>query len=186
MDERDSCLREMMRMIGSKSVFHMFEACALETEATILQKRAKQKRVTLSRDVALYLARNFQSNADALEEALRRLIAFSLLTGTEMTLPYTQQLLKTFVDSQEHKVPIDSLPELFSECTGRKETKTRHQPWTTADRDSILCVLKTTEGRKVRHQLEVNLRESERQLLARRDAYERTAELHARKRKHNA
>ncbi|MGD1021390.1 MAG: hypothetical protein ABR880_01325 [Candidatus Sulfotelmatobacter sp.] len=185
MDERDTYLPEMMRMMGWKSVFDMFETRALETEATILQNRAKQKRVTLSGDVALYLARNFQSNADALEDALRQLIAFSLLTGTEMTLPYTQQLLKSFVDSQEHRVSIDSLPRLFSECTGRKETKTRSQAWTTAARDTILCVLKTTDGRKIRHQLEVNLRKSERERLARRDAYERASEVHAKKRKYS-
>ena len=52
---------------------------------------------------------------------------------------------------------------------------------TAADRRFVFCVLKTRDERKtsrVRHELEVNMRESEREQLARRDAYER--ELHHR------
>ena len=55
-----------------------------------------------------------------------------------------------------------------------------------ADRSFVFCLLKTREGRKisrVRQELEVNMREREREQLARRDAYERELERRAKKRK---
>jgi len=57
---------------------------------------------------------------------------------------------------------------------------------TAADRRFVFCLLKTRDERKtsrVRHELEVNMRESEREQLARRDAYERALERRAKKRK---
>jgi hypothetical protein len=57
---------------------------------------------------------------------------------------------------------------------------------TAADRRFVFCLLKTREERKtsrVRHELEVNMRESEREQLARRDAYERALERRAKRRK---
>jgi len=185
-DQWDTYLPEMMRTVGGKSVPDVAKACTLEITIAFLQKRARQQEIALSREVALYLARSFQSNASALENAFTRLITYSSQTGTEITLPYTQQLLKNFIDSQDRSVAIDSLPELFSARTGRNETKAGGQAWTAADRDVILCLRKTSDARKVRDQLEVNLRERERTRLARRDAYERASELHAKKRKYNA
>ena len=186
MDERDTYLPEMVRMVGGKSAPDVVKAYTLENTVAILQKRARHNKVTFSRDVALYLARNFHSNASALETAFLRLIAYSTQSGTEISLPYTQQLLKNFVDSQEHRVSIDSLPKLFSECAGGNESRARRQAWTTADRDYILCLLKASDGRKIRHQFEVNLRESERERLARRDVYERASELRVKKRRYSA
>jgi hypothetical protein len=57
---------------------------------------------------------------------------------------------------------------------------------TAADCRFVFCLLKTREERKasrVRHELEVNMRESEREQLARRDAYERALERRAKRRK---
>jgi hypothetical protein len=51
---------------------------------------------------------------------------------------------------------------------------------------AVFCLLKTRDERKtsrVRHELEVNMRESEREQLARRDAYERALERRAKGRK---
>jgi hypothetical protein len=56
---------------------------------------------------------------------------------------------------------------------------------TAADRRFVFCLLKTRDERKtsrVRHELEVNMRESEREQLARRDAYERALERRAKRR----
>jgi chromosomal replication initiation ATPase DnaA len=51
---------------------------------------------------------------------------------------------------------------------------------------AVFCLLKNRDERKtsrVRHELEVNMRESEREQLARRDAYERALERRAKRRK---
>ena len=90
----------------------------LETKVAILQKKAEQERVTLPTDVALYIASNIRSNVRELEGALIRLVAHSSLIGAEITLPYTQQVLKNFIDSQARKVTIESIQKAVAEQFG--------------------------------------------------------------------
>jgi chromosomal replication initiator protein len=90
----------------------------LETKVAILQKKAEQERVTLPVDVALYIASNIRSNVRELEGALIRLVAHSSLIGAEITLPYTQQVLKNFIDSQARKVTIESIQKAVAEQFG--------------------------------------------------------------------
>ena len=47
-----------------------------------------------------------------------RLVAHSSLTGAEMTLPYAQQVLKTFIDSQAQKVTIEAIQKAAAEQFG--------------------------------------------------------------------
>jgi chromosomal replication initiator protein len=90
----------------------------LETKVAILQKKAEQERVTLPTDVALFIAQNIRSNVRELEGALIRLVAHSSLIGAEITLPYTQQVLKNFIDSQARKVTIESIQKAAAEQFG--------------------------------------------------------------------
>ena len=90
----------------------------LETKVAILQKKAEQEKVTLPTDVALFIASNIRSNVRELEGALIRLVAHSSLIGAEITLPYTQQVLKNFIDSQARKVTIESIQKAVAEQFG--------------------------------------------------------------------
>ena len=90
----------------------------LETKVAILQKKAEQEKVTLPTDVALYVASNIRSNVRELEGALIRLVAHSSLIGAEITLPYAQQVLKNFIDSQARKVTIESIQKMVAEQFG--------------------------------------------------------------------
>jgi chromosomal replication initiator protein len=90
----------------------------LETKVAILQKKAEQERVTLPTDVALFIASNIRSNVRELEGALIRLVAHSSLIGTEISLPYAQQVLKNFIDSQARKVTIESIQKAVAEQFG--------------------------------------------------------------------
>ncbi len=90
----------------------------LETKVAILQKKAEQEHVTLPTDVALFIAQNIRSNVRELEGALIRLVAHSSLIGAEITLPYTQQVLKNFIDSQARKVTIESIQKAVAEQFG--------------------------------------------------------------------
>jgi chromosomal replication initiator protein len=90
----------------------------LETKVAILQKKAESERVQLPTDVALFIASNIRSNVRELEGALIRLIAHSSLTGAEVTLPYTQQVLKNFIDSQTRKVTIEAIQKAVAEQFG--------------------------------------------------------------------
>ncbi|PYX15779.1 MAG: chromosomal replication initiator protein DnaA [Acidobacteria bacterium] len=90
----------------------------LETKVAILQKKGEQEKVTLPTDVALYIASNIRSNVRELEGALIRLVAHSSLIGAEITLPYAQQVLKNFIDSQARKVTIESIQKAAAEQFG--------------------------------------------------------------------
>jgi chromosomal replication initiator protein len=90
----------------------------LETKVAILQKKSEQEKVTLPTEVALYIASNIRSNVRELEGALIRLVAHSSLIGAEITLPYTQQVLKNFIDSQARKVTIESIQKSVAEQFG--------------------------------------------------------------------
>jgi chromosomal replication initiator protein len=90
----------------------------LETKVAILQKKAEQEKVALPTDVALYIASNIRSNVRELEGALIRLTAHASLIGAEITLPYAQQVLKNFIDSQARKVTIESIQKAVAEQFG--------------------------------------------------------------------
>src|SRR5271165_4581204 len=90
----------------------------LETKVAILQKKAEQEKVILPTDVALWIASNIRSNVRELEGALIRLVAHSSLIGSEITLPYAQQVLKNFIDSQARKVTIEAIQKASAEQFG--------------------------------------------------------------------
>jgi chromosomal replication initiator protein len=90
----------------------------LETKVAILQKKSEGEKVTLPTDVALYIASNIRSNVRELEGALIRLVAHSSLIGAEITLPYAQQVLKNFIDSQARKVTIEAIQKAVAEQFG--------------------------------------------------------------------
>jgi hypothetical protein len=155
----------------------------LEAIVAILQQRAKQSNISLPKNVALYLAQNFRSNTKALEGALLVLKAHSSLTGTAITLACTQQVLSYLIAVQGHNALLDYFPKTPPRQHGTTEAKICDDR-AAAVRDFAFC-LQALEGRKdrrVRDELRVNMRESERERLARRDAYERGLEIRAKKR----
>jgi hypothetical protein len=172
--------------VTEKSVPNLIQAFDLEAIVASLRMKAGQVKVKLPRDAALYIARNLRSNARAMESALMRLIAFSSTTGTAITLAYTQRVLKNFIDAHAGTGTVDPFQRSLSQQLVSKEAKVRPQGSTSADRQFVFCLLKIRDGRKtsrVRHELEVNMREGERERLARRDGYERDLERRAKKRK---
>src|ERR1043166_9671791 len=95
----------------------------LETKVAILQKKADAEQVMLPTDVALFMASNIRSNIRELEGALIRLVAHSSLIGAEITLPYAQQVLKNFIDSQARRVTIESIQKAVAEQFGLRLTE---------------------------------------------------------------
>jgi hypothetical protein len=174
------------------SVPHLVLTPDLDARVAILRKAAAKIELTLPADVTLYIAQNVRSNNRALEEAVLRLVGFSLVTNTQITLQYTQHVLRNFIAAEARKQvvepvdPLRKLPSLGSRTKGFGTKEARAKVPDQADRRFVFCLVKTRDGRKtsrVRHELEVNLRESERERLARRDAYDRELERRAKKRK---
>jgi len=90
----------------------------LETKIAILQKKAESERIRLDDDVAEYIARSIKSNIRELEGALIRLIAYSSLTGVDVSLSTAQQVLKNIIELQEKKVTIEQIQKRVGEHFG--------------------------------------------------------------------
>jgi hypothetical protein len=170
--------------VEEQSFPNVIQTLDLERRAATLQKRAAQKKVKLRRDVALYLAQQVWSSSSTLEGVLSLLIANSSFTGKEITLTYTQQLLKNVINLEARRSTVNPSQKIHLEQRGTNASRIKPQDPTAADHDVVFCLLKIQQGRtRVRNELEVNMRESERERLARGDAYEREFERRAKKRK---
>jgi chromosomal replication initiator protein len=90
----------------------------VETKLAILAKKADAQGVTLPDNVALFIATNIKSSIRDLEGALTRLVAYSSLTGDEITLPTAQRHLKNLVDLDERHVSIENIQRVVCQEFG--------------------------------------------------------------------
>ena len=81
----------------------------LETKMAILDKKAEMEDVTLPEDVRIHIATKTKSNVRELEGALIKLIAYSSVTGTPITLGMAQQVLKYLIPGGERRITMDSV-----------------------------------------------------------------------------
>jgi chromosomal replication initiator protein len=93
----------------------------LETKIAILQKRADSEHFMLADEVAEYIARSIKSNVRELEGALTRLMAYTALTGTAVSLAMAQQVLSNIITTQEKKVTIELIQKKVGEQFGLRE-----------------------------------------------------------------
>jgi chromosomal replication initiator protein len=103
----------------------------LETKMAILDKKAETEGVGLPEDVRVYIATKTKSNVRELEGALVKLIAYSSVTGTPITLAMAQQVLKYLIPGQERRVTMDSVlravADKFQLQPGQLKQKTNAQ-----------------------------------------------------------
>ena len=70
----------------------------LETKVAILKRKAEAEAVPLPDDVAMFIAGRIKSNIRELEGSLIRLIAYASLTGRDISLELTQEVLRDVID----------------------------------------------------------------------------------------
>ncbi len=87
----------------------------LETKVAILKRKAEAEAVPLPNNVAMYIAGRIKSNIRELEGSLIRLIAFASLTGREISLELTQEVLKNILEQDEKAVTIESIQKHVSD-----------------------------------------------------------------------
>lgn len=104
----------------------------LETKMAILDKKAEAEGVRLPEDVRTFMATKTKSNVRELEGALIKLIAYSSLTGTSITLEMAQQTLRHLVHAQERKVTIDSIQKAVAEKFGIRQSQLKEKSNTKA------------------------------------------------------
>ena len=79
----------------------------LETRTAILRKKAEKEKVFVPHDITNFIALHIKSNIRELEGALIRVIAYSALTGTPVTLELAKELLKEALLEEESRITID-------------------------------------------------------------------------------
>ncbi len=87
----------------------------LETKMAILDKKAEMEGLALPEDVRIYIATKTKSNVRELEGALIKLIAYSSVTASPITLAMAQQTLKHLIPGQERRVTMDSVLRAVAE-----------------------------------------------------------------------
>lgn len=81
----------------------------LETRIAILQQKAEFDGIDLPRDIVDYMASNITSNIRELEGALIKLMAFSSLKGTDISLDLAKMVLKDVVVKKRRDVSIEEI-----------------------------------------------------------------------------
>ncbi len=81
----------------------------IETRVAILTRKAEAEGVPLPDSVAMYMAGRIKSNIRELEGSLIRLIAYASLTGREISLDLTQEVLKNVMDQDAKAVTIETI-----------------------------------------------------------------------------
>jgi chromosomal replication initiator protein len=87
----------------------------LETCAAILISKGDAVGVTITQDVALFIAKRIRSNVRELEGALRRVIANSRFTGQPITVDFAKEALKDLLSLQARLVTIDNIQKVVAE-----------------------------------------------------------------------
>ena len=87
----------------------------LETSVAILMKKASIESVDLPEEVAFFIAKRIRSNIRELEGALRRVVANSQFTGSEITLEFAKQALKDLLSMQERLVSIENIQKTVAD-----------------------------------------------------------------------
>jgi chromosomal replication initiator protein len=87
----------------------------LETRVAILQKKADTDGVSVPNDVLLYIAQNIKSNIRELESCLIKLLAYSSLTGCEISTDMAHEVLHDLIHVTRRSVTIESVQETVAD-----------------------------------------------------------------------
>jgi chromosomal replication initiator protein len=99
----------------------------LETKMAILQKKAEIEGTTLPPDVCLFIADKTRSNVRELEGALVKLVAYSSLTETPISIMMARQVLKHLLEKQDRKITIDAIQKAVAERYAIKPSQLREK-----------------------------------------------------------
>jgi chromosomal replication initiator protein len=87
----------------------------LETKVAILKRKADADGMPLPDNVAIYIAGKIKSNVRELEGSLIRLVAYASMTGQEITLPLTQQVLRNVLSNDDRVVTIEIIQKFVAD-----------------------------------------------------------------------
>jgi chromosomal replication initiator protein len=87
----------------------------IETKVAILRKKAEAERVEIPENVALFIASKVRTNIRELEGSLIRLIAYASLTGRDIDLGLTQEILRDVLHTDEKPITIEMIQKFVAD-----------------------------------------------------------------------
>ncbi|SNS14909.1 chromosomal replication initiator protein [Noviherbaspirillum humi] len=87
----------------------------LEMRVAILLKKAAQESVTLSDDVAFFVAKHLRSNVRELEGALRKILAYSRFHGKDITIDVVKEALKDLLSVQNRQISVENIQKTVAD-----------------------------------------------------------------------
>jgi chromosomal replication initiator protein len=87
----------------------------LEMRVAILLKKAQSEGVTLSDDVAFFVAKHLRSNVRELEGALRKILAYSRFHGREITIDVVKEALKDLLSVQNRQISVENIQKTVAD-----------------------------------------------------------------------
>lgn len=108
-------IEERVRSRLSWGVNAAIEPPELETRVAILMKKAEERGVALSEEVAFFLGQKLRTNVRELEGALNRAIAWSNFQGRPITIDAVREALKDLIASYDHLITIENIQRVVAE-----------------------------------------------------------------------
>ncbi|MDG6231609.1 chromosomal replication initiator protein DnaA [Glaesserella parasuis] len=108
-------IEERIRSRLSWGVNAAIEPPELETRVAILMKKAEERGIELSEDVAFFLGQKLRTNVRELEGALNRAIAWSNFTSRQITIDAVREALKDLIASYDHLITIENIQKTVAE-----------------------------------------------------------------------
>nr|WP_153098766.1 chromosomal replication initiator protein DnaA [Paraburkholderia hayleyella] len=87
----------------------------LEMRVAILMRKAQSEGVSLSEDVAFFVAKHLRSNVRELEGALRKILAFSKFHGREISIELTKEALKDLLTVQNRQISVENIQKTVAD-----------------------------------------------------------------------
>jgi chromosomal replication initiator protein len=81
----------------------------LETRVAIIQKKSERENLNISEDILYFIAENVSSNIREIESVLIKLLAFSSITNTDISLDLVKGMLKENTKKSRVKISIDEI-----------------------------------------------------------------------------
>jgi chromosomal replication initiator protein len=95
----------------------------IETKVAILRKKAEAERVEIPENVALFIASKVRTNIRELEGSLIRLIAYASLTGRDIDLTLTQEILRDLLATDDKPITIEMIQKFVADHYNVKLTE---------------------------------------------------------------
>jgi len=106
-------LEERLRTRFQWGLIADIQAPEIETRIAILQKKAENEGLDIPEDVAMFIASQIKSNIREIEGSLKRLRAFSEMSGKAITLDFTKEALSETLGTRR-QLTIDDIVRTVS------------------------------------------------------------------------